>query len=95
MDWLLAPPTGQAVRALRRELAAFLSRHAADPEQVPDAELVAAELIGNAVEHAGGPVWVALDWSAPQPVLTVHDLGPSFEVGSLTLPGQKEPSRPG
>ncbi|MEV6596792.1 methanogen output domain 1-containing protein [Actinoplanes sp. NPDC051346] len=86
MDWLLAPPTGAAAQALRDELTMFLSRHAAEPAQVSNAALVASELIGNAVEHAGGPIWVTLDWSATRPVLAVHDLGPSFELGPLTLP---------
>jgi len=86
MDWLLTPATGAAAAALRTELATFLERHADDPVGVDDAELVISELVANAVQHAGGPVWVSLDWSRPQPLLTVHDLGPSFEWGSLSLP---------
>lgn len=86
MDWLLAPATGEAVGDLRREVAAFLRRHAEEVDDVADAELVVAELVANAAEHAGGPVWVNLDWSAPQPRLSVHDLGPSFELGQLALP---------
>jgi hypothetical protein len=32
------------------------------------------------VRHAPGPAWVHLDWSARQPVVEVHDLGPGFEL---------------
>ncbi|MFV2018342.1 ATP-binding protein [Micromonospora sp. LOL_023] len=86
MDWLLAPATGTAAAALRTELTAFLRRHAQDLEDVGDAALVVSELVGNAVQHAGGPVWVSLDWTHPQPMLTVHDLGPSFDLEHLALP---------
>ncbi|MGC9669348.1 ATP-binding protein [Planosporangium sp. 12N6] len=85
MDWLVEPPTATAASELRIEVGAFLRRHAADPADVDDAEVVVSELIGNAVEHAGGPIWVSLDWTAAQPVLTVHDLGVSFTL---------DPSRP-
>jgi len=86
VDWLLSPASQSAAKELRTELTAFLRRHAQEPDKIYDAELVASELLSNAVEHAGGPVWVSLDWSAPQPVLAVHDLGPSFELGTLSLP---------
>jgi anti-sigma regulatory factor (Ser/Thr protein kinase) len=91
VDWLLTPVTAPAASQLRTELAAFLRRHAAEAEAVDDAELVVSELLGNAVEHAGGPVWVSLDWSAAQPLLTVHDLGPAFEPGSVSLPQAGSP----
>jgi anti-sigma regulatory factor (Ser/Thr protein kinase)/predicted ArsR family transcriptional regulator len=78
MDWLIEPATVEAASALRAELASFLRRHATDPDQVGDAEVVIAELLANAVEHAGGPVWASLIWTDARPVLTVHDLGPLF-----------------
>lgn len=37
-----------------------------------------AELIGNAVRHASGPVWVSVAWTGARPELTVWDLGPGF-----------------
>lgn len=80
MDWLLSPATPAAAHGLRLEIAAFLRRHATDPDQVWAAELTVSELVGNAVTHAGGPVWVTLDWSGARPVLSVHDLGPDFEL---------------
>lgn len=86
MEWLLAPATPAAASALRAELTAFLRRHARDVDEVTDAALVVSELVGNAVEHAGGPVWVTLDWSAARPTLVVHDLGPAFDPATLPVP---------
>jgi anti-sigma regulatory factor (Ser/Thr protein kinase) len=80
MDWYLNPPSAATVTRLRRQIAALLNRHSADPEQIWASEATVGELIGNAVDHAGGPVWVSFDWSGRKPVLTVHDLGPTFEL---------------
>lgn len=84
MDWLLAPATAEAGSALRAELGRYLRRHATDLDQAWTAELAASELIANAVAHAGGPVWVSLDWAGPHPVVTVHDLGPTFALDLST-----------
>jgi anti-sigma regulatory factor (Ser/Thr protein kinase) len=86
VDWLLTPVSAASAAALRSELTAFLRRHAENPDDVDDARLVVSELVGNAVHHAGGPVWVSLDWSRAQPLLVVHDLGPAFALGELSLP---------
>ncbi|MFC4020032.1 methanogen output domain 1-containing protein [Micromonospora sp. GCM10011542] len=86
MEWLLAPATPAAAGALRTELTAFLVRHAQDGDTVDDAALIVSELVGNAVEHAGGPVWVSVDWSAERPLLVVHDLGPTFALDRIALP---------
>ncbi|HEX6497488.1 MAG TPA: methanogen output domain 1-containing protein [Micromonosporaceae bacterium] len=79
MEWFLDPPSVDAARSLRVEIARYLRRHGASGDGLAAAELSVAELINNAVTHAGGPIWVTLDWSALRPVLTVHDLGPTFE----------------
>jgi len=86
LDWLLTPVSAAAAAALRTELTTFLRRHAEHPDDVDAARLVVSELVGNAVHHAGGPVWVSLDWSQAQPLLVVHDLGPAFQLGELSLP---------
>jgi anti-sigma regulatory factor (Ser/Thr protein kinase) len=80
MEWLIEPATADAASALRTELVAFLRRHAASPDEVDDAEIAIAELLANAIEHAGGPVWVSLDWTGTQPSMAVHDLGPAFTL---------------
>lgn len=86
MDWLLAPATAATASALRGEVTAFLRRHAAETDAVNEAALIVSELLGNALEHVGGPVWATLDWSAPRPELVVHDLGPTVDLEDLHLP---------
>lgn len=85
MDWVLHPPTPETASALRTEIASYLRRHAAEPSQVDLAEIAVSELLGNAVEHAGGTIWVCLDWGAARPLLSVHDMGPVFPL-DLTDP---------
>ncbi|MEV4415748.1 methanogen output domain 1-containing protein [Catellatospora sp. NPDC049609] len=85
MDWLLSPATPEAGSALRREIADYLRRHSTEPDMVGAAEVIVSELVMNAVEHAGGPVWVCLDWTGPSARINVHDLGPAF-VADLSTP---------
>lgn len=85
MDWFLDPPVPATATLLRREITRYLRRHAEDGSRLNAAQSIVAELLGNAVEHAGGPIWVSLEWSGPQPILTVHDLGPEFDPAP-TLP---------
>lgn len=80
MDWYLEPGSADAVRALRDEFGAYLRRHAEPGSDIEGAELVAAELVANAVRHAPGPSWVRLNWTGAQPVLEVNDLGAGFEL---------------
>jgi predicted ArsR family transcriptional regulator/anti-sigma regulatory factor (Ser/Thr protein kinase) len=82
VDYYLDPGVPGAVSDLRRDVVAYLRRHADDPTQVDDAELAVAELVGNAVDHSGGPVWVSVDWSGPRPLLAVHDLGEHFSANA-------------
>lgn len=79
-DWYLDGNDPEAGHLLRREVAAYLGRHATPGANLSAAELVVAELIGNAVRHASGPVWVALTWTGAQPELSVADLGPGFSL---------------
>lgn len=86
MDWYLSADDRRAVTDLRREIAAHLSRHAEPGTDVGDAELVVEEVVGNAVRHAGGPVWVTLSWQEVSPTLVVRDLGPGFDPTALPGP---------
>lgn len=81
MDWYLAAPEDGDSTRLRREVVAYLGRHAQPGADLPGAELIAGELIVNAVRHAAGPIWVSVSWTGEQPVLRVADLGPGFELG--------------
>ncbi|WP_367128493.1 methanogen output domain 1-containing protein [Saccharothrix sp. HUAS TT1] len=67
--------------ALRRDIRDYLSRHAhAAPDQLADAELIAEEMLANAIDHSDGPVWVSLEWSQAHPILTVRDMGATFAL---------------
>jgi DNA-binding NarL/FixJ family response regulator/anti-sigma regulatory factor (Ser/Thr protein kinase) len=55
-------------------------RHARPDSDFAAAELVVAELVSNAFEHAPGPAWVRMAWDEEQPRLEVHDLGPGFDL---------------
>ena len=83
VDWFFDGEDPEAVSELRREIARYLSRHAADDAALDEAELVVSELLGNTARHAAGPVWAALGWPAASPVLTVRDLGPGFDPALL------------
>ncbi len=83
MDWYLDGDDAHATSLLRHEMAAYLRRHGEAASEFADAELVIAEVLGNAARHAGGPVWVSLSWQEATPTLTVRDLGPGFDATQL------------
>jgi anti-sigma regulatory factor (Ser/Thr protein kinase) len=83
MDWYLNGEDRRALPALRREVVAYLRRHGEPGSEVDDAALVVEEIVGNAIRHAGGPIWVSLAWREVAPTLTVRDLGPGFDPARL------------
>jgi anti-sigma regulatory factor (Ser/Thr protein kinase)/predicted ArsR family transcriptional regulator len=89
LDWYVNAQDPVAIRDLRREIADYLRRHAADQTAVPDAELAVQELLGNALRHSPGTAWVSIDWAQAEPVVTVHDLGPDFAL-EPSLPAVEE-----
>ena len=80
MEWALTGSDAEAVSALRREIMAYLRRHAEPDSDFAAAEIVVAEVLNNAFEHAPGPAWVRASWSRERPRLEVHDLGPGFAL---------------
>jgi DNA-binding NarL/FixJ family response regulator/anti-sigma regulatory factor (Ser/Thr protein kinase) len=80
MDWAVDGSSVASVSALRREIALYLGRHAEPDSDLAGAEIVIAELLANAFEHAPGPAWVRATWATERPRLEVHDLGPGFEL---------------
>lgn len=78
MDWYVPNDTA-ATSQLRDECLDYLRRHGTPESDYEAAALVFSELVGNAIEHSDGPIWVSLNWGARQPVLSVHDLGTGFE----------------
>jgi anti-sigma regulatory factor (Ser/Thr protein kinase)/predicted ArsR family transcriptional regulator len=92
MDWYLDPDEGEGIGVLRKAIVGYLGRHARDGSDLDGAELAIAELLGNAVRHARGPMWVTVSWPGQRPLLEVRDLGPGFELNP-SLPA--DPLRPG
>jgi anti-sigma regulatory factor (Ser/Thr protein kinase)/predicted ArsR family transcriptional regulator len=78
LDWYLETRDRSAVPRLRREIMAYLERHASPGSDTADAELVVSELLANAFEHSDSPAWVSVRWDGPHPVISVADLGPGF-----------------
>lgn len=85
MDWYVENDDAN-IGPLRRELGAYLRRHATAESDVDGALLAASELVTNAMEHTDGPVWVSVDWGAAQPVLSVYDLGAGFGLDEPVAP---------
>ena len=77
MDWLLSPATAAGAHALRTEVAAFLRRHAAEPEQTWASELTVSELVTNAVIHADSGCAVRVLLEDDVLTVTVRDRGPA------------------
>jgi DNA-binding NarL/FixJ family response regulator/anti-sigma regulatory factor (Ser/Thr protein kinase) len=78
VEWALDSSRPEAVSALRREVVAYLRRHGDPESDFAGAEVVVAELLTNAFQHAPGPVWVRASWTGVRPRLEVHDLGDGF-----------------
>ena len=78
MEWAVDGGSAATIAALRREIAGYLRRHAEPDSDLAGAEMVIAELLSNAFEHAPGPAWVSANWESERPRLEVHDLGPGF-----------------
>ncbi len=86
MDWYLPAGDNESASTLRRAISAYLSRHASPGSDVGLAELAVSELITNAMLHTASAAWVSLIWSGAQPVLTIYDLGPHFDLEDQGLP---------
>jgi DNA-binding NarL/FixJ family response regulator/anti-sigma regulatory factor (Ser/Thr protein kinase) len=93
MEWAVDGSGPKAVTALRREVMSYLRRHAQADSDLPGAEIVVAELLSNAFEHAPGPAWVRVSWDDERPRLEVHDLGPGFELDPRLPAGMSEGGR--
>lgn len=80
MDWMLTGDDTTALPDLRTEIVQYLRRHGVADADVAGAEVVVSELVTNAIRHADGPVWVAIDWSGELPEVRVADVGPGFDL---------------
>ncbi len=86
MDWYIDGGDSEAATVIRREFVDYLRRHAHGNADIDLAALAFAEIVNNGVEHAGGPVWVSVDWAGRQPIVSVNDLGPGFDLSDISMP---------
>jgi anti-sigma regulatory factor (Ser/Thr protein kinase) len=84
--WKFASNDRLSARRTQAAIMAKLVALGALDAEIRDAELVYAELIGNVVRHAPGPVDVALDTSGALPVLSVLDRGNGFAFAPHSVP---------
>lgn len=87
MNWYLEATDPQKLTNLRHEFSDYLQRHASEDADTDAAVLTFAELVNNAAEHAGGHMWVSVDWALDHPLVTVWDMGPAFTLDEADMPG--------
>jgi PAS domain S-box-containing protein len=78
--WTFNAGDAFAARATQRAVGASLVARGATDQQVCEAELVFAELVGNVLRHAPGPCLVDLDLAGESPVLSILDRGAGFTL---------------
>ena len=93
MRWRFDPRDWRRAYDVRETLAEMLRAHGTGVD-LPAAELVFGELVGNAVRHAPGFVDVELTWDdATAPVLHVTDDGPGYVPRTGLPPPDSESGR--
>lgn len=86
LDLPLGPGAPTAARRTVRQM--LIAWRFTDPAWLDDAEVIAAELVTNAVRHGGGLVEVALEAHEAQVLVKVSD-------GSSVIPRRREPDGQG
>jgi serine/threonine-protein kinase RsbW len=90
MGAMLVRHEATSASAVRRELTYDLELHGLDDDTIDAATLVASELVGNAVRHAGVPENGALDigWTVAfdEVVIYVDDPSPALPVRRQATP---------
>ncbi|MDB5040456.1 MAG: magnesium or manganese-dependent protein phosphatase, partial [Candidatus Eremiobacteraeota bacterium] len=76
--WTFASDDVTTAQDVKHEFSRVLTEHGLSDDALAAAELLFAELLGNVVRYAGGMTEVAIDRSAPSPVLHVLDRGRGF-----------------
>jgi anti-sigma regulatory factor (Ser/Thr protein kinase) len=80
---LTLPPAPSSARTARRAVAEVVRER--DPQVADTAELLASELVANAVQHAASPLHFRVEVDADRVRLAVRDREP-------TLPQRRDPS---
>jgi len=79
MKWTFQSDDAEAAYRVRDDLLSYLTARASDDSDLAAAVLIFAELVGNVVRHAPGPIAVDLYWADEHAILRVRDHGPGFE----------------
>lgn len=77
--WSFDARDAERGRELQAAYRSLLVEHGLPLASMTFAETILAELLGNVVRHAPGPVEVVVDTGAPSPILSVLDRGPGFQ----------------
>ncbi|HEY1978171.1 MAG TPA: SpoIIE family protein phosphatase [Candidatus Baltobacteraceae bacterium] len=79
MRWRFEAADARTAYSLRNDYLANLQRVcAAEPDDLSLCGVIFAELIGNAVRHASGPLSVSLEFRGEEVLLHIIDKGPGF-----------------
>lgn len=93
LRWRFDPREYRHARGVRETVVEALVLHG-EGVDLPAAELVFGELVGNAARHAPGTIDVELSWDdRSTPVLHVVDEGPGFEAEATLPPLDAESGR--
>jgi anti-sigma regulatory factor (Ser/Thr protein kinase) len=77
--WSYVGDSIDATARTRSDIRDFLETQAdSDVSDLDSAELVAGELIANAVRHGAPPFGICIDWHDDPPILCVVDRGPGM-----------------
>jgi anti-sigma regulatory factor (Ser/Thr protein kinase) len=79
--WYFSAARAAEAEWLRPAFLQYLRARGPEEADYGAAELVFGELVGNVVRHAAGEIAIRVDWrSGEQPILTVCDRGPGFQL---------------
>lgn len=94
MCWSAQMQGNDSATAIRREMIHYLELRVAEPESLPDAEIVIGELISNAFRHSPGPICADLVWpDGTRPAVVVHDTGTCFNEKTARPESSSESGR--
>jgi anti-sigma regulatory factor (Ser/Thr protein kinase) len=80
MRWTIDARSERSTRRIKRALLWQLGEMTDDDAQLPAAELIVNELLGNVARHTPGPAEVELEWNGETAIVRVCDRGRPFEV---------------
>jgi serine phosphatase RsbU (regulator of sigma subunit)/anti-sigma regulatory factor (Ser/Thr protein kinase) len=80
MRWTIDARSERSTRRIKRALLWQLGEMTDDDAQLPAAELIVNELLGNVARHTPGPAEVNLEWNSETAIIRVCDRGRPFQL---------------